>query len=111
MLVNRLVLNLSNSVDTGENSDSRSRAEVITPAFSTNAFLGNIGGSVHTVQGELHDDQYQFEVEQEGPVDISFEDVTKTEGDLEFQQITSRRLTSHLAVACGDLSFEVDFVP
>lgn len=50
VLVNRLVLNLSQTADAREDSEFRTRTGVEPPVFVvTNSLLGNIGRSIRTV--------------------------------------------------------------
>ena len=58
VLINRLVLNLSHTANSREDSEFRTRTNLKPPTFATGPFLGNIGGPVHSLQDEFYDDEF-----------------------------------------------------
>ena len=58
-MVNRLILNLSQSVNVRENSDFRTRTGFEPPVFVEGPILGNIGGPVSTNNDSLLVEEYE----------------------------------------------------
>ena len=56
VLVNRLVLSLSDAANPQEDTEFRSRTGLEPPTFAAGPFLGNIGGPVRTIEDDLDDD-------------------------------------------------------
>ena len=55
-MVNRLVLNLSHTVSTREDSEFRSRTGMDVPVFARHSVLGSIGNPVRTLPDEIYED-------------------------------------------------------
>ena len=102
-MTNRLVLNLSHTANTREDSEFRTRTGLEPPIFVNNSILGNIGGPLRTLPDGFEDDEDILRCEEIG-VNIDGERTKDLQGLEEGREriiTSSSGMVEDLGFPCG----------